>query len=267
MSIRERARGPLRTAGLFGWTAAMLAAVESHKAVDRKLQARKGSPDPGAVELRQDQIFDRYMRTWTRVMLDVLRVDLTILGELPPPARGPRLVVSNHRSAVDIPILITHFGGSVLSRGDIESWPILGLAAQKAQTIFVDRESTRSGAQAIRAIRAQLAAGRTVSIFPEGTTFAGDELRPFNAGAFAACRKLEVEYVPIGLAYPPGCEYIQDNFLSHAQAIASRPLTPVVLAVGRARRIEAKAKVVADELHAEIETLIARARAELDTRR
>ena len=101
----------------------------SHKAIDRKLQARKASPDSDAVDARQDQIFDRYMRTWTRVMLDVLRVDLTILGELPPPAAGPRLVVSNHRSAVDIPILITHFGGSVLSRGDIESWPILGLAA------------------------------------------------------------------------------------------------------------------------------------------
>ena len=51
--------------------------------------------------------------------------------------------------------------GALLSRGDLEHWPLLGLAAQKAQTIFVDRDSPKSGLQAIRAIRENLQRGRT----------------------------------------------------------------------------------------------------------
>lgn len=249
----ELLRAPARSAGMIGWTALMLAAVESHKAADRGLSSGE----------RQEQIFDAYMRTWTGALIELFAVDLKILGPLPPPATGPRLVVSNHRSAVDIPILLTHFGGSALSRADVERWPLLGLAAQKAQTIFVDRESRQSGAKAIRAIRAQLQRGRTINVFPEGGTFPGDEVRPFNAGAFAAAARLEVEYVPVGLAYPPGCEYVEDNFLAHLKAVADRPRTPVVMAVGSPRRCHGRAATLAEDLRREVQELVDTARAAL----
>ncbi|KIG15365.1 1-acyl-sn-glycerol-3-phosphate acyltransferase [Enhygromyxa salina] len=245
---------PTRGATLAGWTAVMLAAAESHKLVDRKLRA-------GA---EQDPIFQRYMRAWTAGILRVLSVDLRILGELPPPPTGPRLVVSNHRTAVDIPLLLTHFGGSVLSRADLETWPLLGLAAQKAQTIFVDRESKHSGAAAIRSIRAHLQRGRTICVFPEGTTFAGDEVRPFNAGALAACRGLDVEFVPVGVAYPPGCEYVDDSFLAHAQAFGSRRRTPVAMAVGQPIRLQGRTTAITEQLHASVQALVHQARAGLD---
>jgi len=249
-------RAPARAAGLAGWTAFMLSAAEAHKALAHRLS--------GADREQQAQIFEGYMRTWTAVILEVLAVELRQIGDKISPATGPRLVVCNHRSAVDIPILLTHFGGSVLSRGDLEHWPLLGLAAQKAQTIFVDRESRHSGAAAIRAIREQLARGRTISVFPEGTTFAGDEVRPFNAGAFAACRGLDVEYLPVGLAYPPGCEFVEDSFVAHAQAVGARPGTPVVMNVGAPLRFsgrEGKAARVAEQLHDAVQELVTQARA------
>lgn len=240
---------------MIGWTSVMLAAVESHKLADRKLAAGHA----------QEQIFERYMRTWTAGLLRMFAVELRIVGQLPPPPSGARMVISNHRSALDIGILLTHFGGSVLSRADLHDWPLLGLAAQKAQTIFVDRESKHSGAQAIRAIREHLQRGRTVSVFPEGTTFAGDEVRPFNAGAFVAARKLDVEYVPVGIAYPPGCEFVESSFVEHVAAVAQRPRTPVVMAVGDPLRIDGRANEVADRLHAEVQALVVHARAALET--
>jgi 1-acyl-sn-glycerol-3-phosphate acyltransferase len=245
---------PLRAGGMLGWTSLMLAAVESHKLVDRKLAAGDA----------QEQIFERYMRRWTAGLLRMFAVELRIVGELPPPPSGARMVISNHRSALDIGMLLTHFGGSVLSRADLQDWPLLGLAAIKAQTIFVDRDSKHSGAQAIRAIREQLQRGRTVSVFPEGTTFAGDEVRPFNAGAFAAARKLDVEYVPVGIAYPAGCEFVESSFVEHVAAVAKRPRTPAAMAVGAPLRIDGRANEVADRLHAEVQALVNRARAALD---
>lgn len=238
----------------------MLAAAESHKLLERRL----GDP------AQQDAIFDRYMRAWTGGILRMCAVDVLIVsglgpeGSLPPEPTGARLVVSNHRSALDIPVLLTHFGGSALSRADLEHWPLIGLAAQKAQTIFVDRESKQSGAHAIRAIRSQLSRGRTVNVFPEGTVFAGDEVRPFNAGAFAAARGLEVEYVPVGVAYPADCEWVQDSFVDHATVLASRPRTTMALAVGEPRRIAGRAAEVSAQLHAAVTDLVLQARLALD---
>ena len=253
-TLTNKLRVPVRAAGLVGWTSVILARVESHKLVDRRLGA-------GAA---QERIFDRYMRTWTGGLLKMFGVEVHLLGRVPPDPSGARMVVSNHRSALDIGVLLTHFGGSVLSRADLEHWPLLGLAAQKAQTIFVDRESTQSGAQAIRAIRAQLERGRTVSVFAEGTTYAGDEVRPFNAGAFAAARKLGVEYVPVGLAYPPGCEYTEPTFVAHLGSVAERPRTPMVMAIGEPLQLDVRANLVAARLQAEVQALVGRARAELD---
>jgi 1-acyl-sn-glycerol-3-phosphate acyltransferase len=245
---------PLRGSAVAGWTAVMLAAAESHKLLERKL-------GDGA---QQEAIFDRYMRAWTGGILRMCAVEVLVVPGLPPAPTKARLVVSNHRSALDIPILLTSFGGSALSRADLEHWPLIGLAAQQAQTIFVDRESRQSGAHAIRAIRAQLQRGRTVNVFPEGTVFAGDEVRPFNAGAFAAARGLEVEFVPVGVAYPPGCEWVQEDFIDHATALSSRPRTTMALAVGEPRRIDGRAAEVSAQLHAEVERLVLQARRELD---
>jgi 1-acyl-sn-glycerol-3-phosphate acyltransferase len=255
MSLGEKLLPPLRGAGLAGWTAVMLTAVESHKYVDRKLGAG----------VRQEAIFERYMRAWTGGILRMCGVHVHIVGELPPPTIGPRLVVSNHRSALDIPLLLTHFGGSALSRADLEHWPLLGLAAQKAQTIFVDRESKQSGAQAIRQIRAQLQRNRTINVFPEGTVFGGDEVRPFNAGAFAACRGLKVEYVPVGVAYPPHCEWVQEGFVEHGKSLAALPRTSIAMAIGAPLLLDGRAAVVSEELRGRVQELVYRARAELDT--
>jgi 1-acyl-sn-glycerol-3-phosphate acyltransferase len=256
--LKDRLLQGARGAATIGWTAAMLAAVESHKAIDRTLADGRS----------QEPIFERYMRTWTGGLQRMLGVDLRIVHSLPTAhglpraqARRARMIIANHRSALDIPILLTHFGGSVLARGDMEHWPLLGLAAQKAQTIFVDRESSHSGAQAIRAMRDQLERGRTVIVFPEGTTFSGDEVRPFNAGAFVACRRLDVELVPVGLAYPPGFEYVEANFLDHAKAIAARPRTPVVMVVGESRVPTGKTAELAESLRSDVQALVHRARA------
>jgi 1-acyl-sn-glycerol-3-phosphate acyltransferase len=232
----------------------MLAAAESHKLLELKL----------GDAARQEAIFDRYMRAWTGGILRMCSVEVLVVPGLPPEPTGARLVVSNHRSALDIPVLLTNFGGSALSRADLEHWPLIGLAAQRAQTIFVDRESKQSGAHAIRAIRSQLQRGRTINVFPEGTVFAGDEVRPFNAGAFAAARGLEVEYVPVGVAYPASCEWVQADFVDHAKAIASRPRTTMALAVGEPLRIDGRAAEVSALLHAEVTRLVLQARHALD---
>ena len=149
------------------------------------------------------------------------------------------------------------------SRAEVAGWPIFGHAARRSQTIVVDRASPRSGFKAIRSIREVLQRGRSVTVFPEGTTFAGDELRPFAPGAFAAARGLDVDVVPVGLAYPVGTEYVEDAILEHIANLTGRRRVPVGVAVGAPRRPEGPSSRLQRACEAEVTTLIARARARL----
>jgi len=196
----------------------------------------------GPVEARRDAI----VRRWAAAMLDALGVEVV-------PAHGPlarpwteafltrgmdhgtvgRVVVSNHRSMLDIFVLLAAFGGHFLSRDDLARWPVLGRLAPYAGTLYVDRSSRESGSAAVRAMIGRLRMGRSITIFPEGTTFPDDAVRPFHPGAFAAALRTGAPVVPVGLAYEgTHATFFQEPFVAHATRLLSAPRTRVSLAVG-----------------------------------
>ena len=179
------------------------------------------------------------------------------------PAR-PRLIIANHRTALDIGILLHELGGSFLSRADLRDWPLVGKVAREADTIFVDRANRSSGASAIRAMRRRLRGGKSVMVFPEGVTCRGDVVQPFQAGAFVAVRGLDVDIVPVGLAYPHGIEYVDQTFVEHVGRLAARRRTMVGVAVGEPIRAEGKPSEIAQHCHREVQALVYRAREHVD---
>lgn len=214
---------------------------------------------------RRYQIWQQHMRAWARDLLRVFNFEQ--LWVSPPPRAGScgRLVVANHRSPIDIILLLQHFGGCVVSRSDLATWPVLGRAAREAETIFVDRDNTRSGVAAIREIRRRLQAGRTVIVFPEGATYPGDEVRPLQGGAFAAARGLPIEIVPVGIAYQPGAEFYQETFAQHVARVAARPRTRVALCAGAPRPISGSRKELSQKLQIEVQSLVNTARQHLQS--
>lgn len=206
-------------------------------------------------------VFQRWMKRWASSLVSAMGGEVVLApGSTIPPAGRARLVVSNHRSPFDIGVLLAIFGGHPLSRADLASWPVLGMAATRAGTIFVDRESGASGANAVRAIRRRLKEGSSILVFPEGGTFEGDEVRPFKAGAFAALRGLEVDIVPVGLAYDPGAEFTDRTFVEHVLRVAARPRTRCAVSIGAARPASGKPHQLAAELHAQVQALVHDAR-------
>ncbi len=173
------------------------------------------------------------------------------------------MIVSNHRSPIDIAIVLSIFGGQVLSRGDLSHWPILGTAARKAGTIFVDRNHGASGAHAIRQIRRRLEQGATITVFPEGTTFEGDEVQPFRGGAFVGAQRLDLEIVPVGIAYEPGVEFVGETFLEHLQRSAARRMTHVSVCIGEPVTAKGRAAELGPRLRDEVQSLVHQARARL----
>jgi lyso-ornithine lipid O-acyltransferase len=254
-SILDQGRASLRAAAMGSFTLGMLGGV--------RLRQRL-SP-----EIERYAVYQRWMKFWCEGLLRIFGVEATIVasaGERPGDARrsgaapAARLVIANHRSPLDIPLLLREFGGVALSRADLANWPVLGAAARSAETIFVDREDTMSGVVAARTIRDRLRNGRSVIVFPEGTTFAGDEVRPFHEGALAAARGLPIEIVPVGIAYQAGSEFVEPTFGAHLLRVAARRRTRVALAIGPARTMSGSRRELSTALRAEIQSLVELAR-------
>ena len=197
-----------------------------------------------------------------RHVLRTLGVVVESVGSAP--GDRPRLIVANHRAALDIGVVLTALPAWFLSRGDLADWPVIGRIAKHAGTLFVDRESGYSGASAIRRIRSGLKEGRSVVVFPEGTTHRGDEVKPFRPGAFAALRGLDAEVLPVGLAYPFGIEYVGIDFMTHVKRVAARPRTRVCMQIGTPFRPEGGARDSASRAHEAVVELVRQARRRFD---
>jgi lyso-ornithine lipid O-acyltransferase len=245
--IAEGARSGARMAAFPAYLAGVLAAWELERLV----------VDDGP---RRDERLQVYRRRVSGHILRLFGVEIRRVGSLDR-GTGPRLIVANHRTALDIGVLLHEVGGIFLSRSDLAEWPLVGRVAKEANTIFVDREDRRSGALAIRTMRRRLREGQSVMVFPEGATFVGDEVRPFLPGAFVAARGLGAEIVPVGLAYPEGLEYVGVPFVEHVRAVASRPRTRVGVHVGAPFPADGKPAALAERAQMMVQSLVHSARA------
>jgi 1-acyl-sn-glycerol-3-phosphate acyltransferase len=213
----------------------------------------------------RDRARDAWVRAVTRAMLRVFSVQVVVDGAAPRPTGAGRVIVANHRSAFDIGVLLSTFGGTMVSRDDLADWPLIGTAARLADTVFVDRSQAHSGATTLRLVRRRLGEGRTVHLFPEGTTYDGDEVRPFRPGAFVAAVAAKAEILPVGLAYPAasGAAYVDDTFGAHVTRLAGGRRMRMVVAIGAPIVPEPgeRAAAVSDRVHAAVQELVGRARA------
>lgn len=167
---------------------------------------------------RREAPYVSLKRAWARHILRHLNVNLKIKGTMPP-SEGPWVLVGNHMSYLDIPVLVMAIPElSFLSKSEISRWPLIGRGARAMDTIFVDRNSSRSREQAKMSVTNQLRRKRNkLCIFPSGTTSLRESVR-WNKGAFEIAKSCPCHVIPFRLTYQPlePIAYIdRDIFLAH----------------------------------------------------
>jgi len=215
----KRARQSARLAGFVAITTALLPLYLA--------------ADAAAREEDRDDVRDIWTRRWSRALLRLFSIDRKIEGISSPSTRG-RLVVANHRSTIDIGILLDIFGGRMVSRADLASWPVIGIAARKTGTVFVDRSKKSSGASVIRVMV-----------------------------AFVAAARAHAEIVPVGITYDRGSDaaFIDEPFLAHLARLAGAAPSRVRVVIGDATLAEGDPRVLAVAAHDQVQTLVNRGRA------
>lgn len=139
----------------------------------------------------------RLMRWWLRNLIRLLPLRLQVHGE---PASETALWVSNHVSWLDIVVLGAQAPVHFLSKAEVRQWPVIGWLAAAAGTCFIQRG--QSGAQSLQAqLAAILNKGRSLVVFAEGTTTAGDQVRTFHGRLLSSAIEAKVPIQPVAVAY------------------------------------------------------------------
>ena len=204
-----------------------------------------------------------HVQAWSATLLRRAGVQLQVKGE--PPVKGPVLLVSNHISWLDIPLLHAARHCRFISKSDVKGWPIIGTLATAAGTLYIQRSSRRDAMRMITDMAEAFKRGELLAVFPEGTTGDGRQLLSFHSNLLEAAVQCDTPVLPVGLRFVDGktgetsyaATYVGDESLlgSVWRVLSSDQLVAVVhygeaeTAQGRDRRVWAK------DLHAEVDSL------------
>lgn len=164
--------------------------------------------------LRTYGFYQQYSRLWGERLMRWVGFSVKAKSQAIPEGC---ILVCNHRSYTDIPVLMTLTPATFLAKQEVRSWPVIGWAARAADTVFVNRESAESRREARATLKAHLDKGASVMVFPEGTTVAKEELLPLRPGMFHTAAKSHLPIVPIAIEYqdPEDAWTGDESFVAH----------------------------------------------------
>ena len=123
---------------------------------------------------------------------------VSIEGCDPATLKGPFIVVANHQSHTDIPVICRlPFDFKWVAKKELFSVPVAGWMFSLSGEIAVDRKDSRAGAKALIQTVKYLENGFSVVFFPEGTRSDGGHLLRFQDGPFRIALKKGVPVLPV----------------------------------------------------------------------
>lgn len=140
----------------------------------------------------------RWFRLLGRVIAKVnpWRLHLSGIEHFDP--KAVYVVVSNHQSLADIPLIShLHLDAKWLGKAELFQVPVVGWMLRMAGDIPVDRSDRRKAAQALLQCARYLRQRCSVVFFPEGTRSLNGELLPFNDGPFQLAIREQVAVLPL----------------------------------------------------------------------
>jgi 1-acyl-sn-glycerol-3-phosphate acyltransferase len=123
---------------------------------------------------------------------------LHISGETITNPRKPYVVVSNHQSHADIP-LISHLPWEMkwLAKIELFKLPLIGWLLKLAGDIPVNRQDRRQGVVVLQTAANYLRQRCSVMFFPEGTRSPDGKVHRFNEGGFRLAIKEGIAVLPL----------------------------------------------------------------------
>jgi lyso-ornithine lipid O-acyltransferase len=184
-----------------------------------------------------------------RALCAFLRVRIHIVGT--PIRDRPTLILSNHVSWLDVPVISAIMPIAFVAKQEVATWPIVGIAARFLRTVFVDRNRRHQTKEANAEIARRLTEGDPVVLFAEGTSSDGNRVLDFRSALIGHVTHLaanhQVMLQPVSIGYtrtqgiPMGRQhrglvawYGDIDLTPHFRRFLSRCAVDVVVTFGQA---------------------------------
>lgn len=144
---------------------------------------------------------DARLDRWSRRVVRHLEADVEVIGREHVASGKTFLVMSNHQSHYDIPVLFTILGPNIrmIAKKELFKLPIFGPAIHNAGFISIDRSNRHAAIESLRVARETIARGVHVWIAPEGTRSRTGDLLPFKKGGFQLALEGGLTVLPVSI--------------------------------------------------------------------
>lgn len=203
------------------------------------------------------------VQQWSRDLTHIFGITVVASGAVP---RGGGAIVANHVSWLDVFVLNAVSPSVFIAKSEVRLWPVIGWLSARAGTVFIARDRRSSLRDANAVIAQQLANGRQLAFFPEGTSASQGAMLAFHANLFQGVVAANALVYPVALVYrdvsgalAERVEYVGDTslgesivrLLSGQGCVAQVRYLPPIASAGIDRRALAAAAHAA--IHAAIE--------------
>ncbi len=196
------------------------------------------------------------LRWVCRVLLAALGVSIVHRGPRPP--RGA-LVVANHLSWLDIPVVLSAWPCAFVAKREVRRWPLIGRVGDALGVIWIDRRRPRDLLRVVPLLEQALARGEQIMLFPEGTTTDGQSVLPFRSGLYEAAVRAGAPVYPVALSGQSTsddadalCWYADETLFHNLPRVAALRGAQITVHVGAALSQEPNRKALARCSRAEV---------------
>lgn len=170
----------------------------------------------------------QFPRWWGKTICRLAGVRVRVEGLEHIDPKQTYIFAANHASQFDIFVFQGYFPYDFrwIAKKELFQLPVFGRAMHRVGYIAIDRSHGRQALKSLDNAASQIAAGKSVLIFPEGTRSTDGRLQAFKTGAILLAIKAGVPIVPIGFngsheVLPKG------KLLAHSGEIVLRIGTPI----------------------------------------
>ncbi|MCC5864357.1 MAG: 1-acyl-sn-glycerol-3-phosphate acyltransferase [Wenzhouxiangella sp.] len=136
---------------------------------------------------------------WGRVLTLFAPVRVQIEGDEGLDRSRSYVLVANHQSQFDIPVIYGHCGLDLrwVMKAELRKVPFIAQGCRAIGHIFVDRGDPDQARAAVNAAVARLKPGTGILFFPEGTRSRSGQLLSFKKGAFRVAIDQQLPVLPV----------------------------------------------------------------------
>jgi 1-acyl-sn-glycerol-3-phosphate acyltransferase len=145
---------------------------------------------------------DARLDAWSRAVVGHARIRLEVSGREHLAPDATYVVMSNHQSFYDVPVLFRVFGPNIrmIAKSELFRIPVFGGAMSAAGFISVNRNGGKAAVRSLGDARDLLGRRTHVWIAPEGARSKNGELLPFKPGAFRLATDAGLPIAPVTLS-------------------------------------------------------------------